>query len=61
MYSNNQLKENETIKKNEKAKEKNLLFKIVNENKKIRERVANTWNVLKKKIMNLSCIKKMYQ
>ena len=36
-------------KKNEKAKEKKLLFKIVNENKKIRERVANTRNVIKKK------------
>ena len=52
-------------KKNEKAKEKNLLFKIVNENKKIRERVANTRNVIKKKdhefIMsqkNVSVVKK---
>ena len=33
--------------KNEKAREKNLLLKIVNKNKKIRERVANTRNAIK--------------
>lgn len=29
-------------------KEKNVLLKIVNENDKTRERVTNTWNVMKK-------------
>ena len=30
------------------TKEKNVLLKIVNENEKTRERVTNTWNVMKK-------------